>query len=146
MTSTTNSVAGLSYAQRVAQIICNGLYPEAGGKPVAEFPESTRANLLDIAEAILRGTPPAPAGGRVDPSSEAARALYEADMKQWFTDNPGREPAPIDTWRLGFACSRQEQGETGNYRKVLAEAEGHPDCMNMGNSCVWRAEFKKVRP
>lgn len=44
-----------SYAVRVAQIICNGLYPEATacGKTLADLPTATRQNLLTIAEAIL---------------------------------------------------------------------------------------------
>lgn len=44
-----------SYAERVAQIICNGLYPEAAAKgtTLADFPATTRQNLLTIAEAIL---------------------------------------------------------------------------------------------
>lgn len=43
------------YVQRVAQIICTGLYPEAdaAGKRLADFPNATRENLLTIAEAIL---------------------------------------------------------------------------------------------
>ncbi|SCU94472.1 conserved hypothetical protein [Cupriavidus necator] len=46
------------YVQRVAQIICTGLYPEAdaAGKRLADFPKATRENLLTIAEAILMET------------------------------------------------------------------------------------------
>ncbi len=42
------------YVQRVAQIICAGLYPEANatGKRLADFPKATRDSLLTIAEAI----------------------------------------------------------------------------------------------
>ncbi|WP_115953990.1 hypothetical protein [Cupriavidus plantarum] len=49
------------YVERVAQIICNGLYPEAksSGKTLGDFPPATRENLLAIAEAILVEAPPA---------------------------------------------------------------------------------------
>lgn len=55
MTTNIPSVPALSYAERVAQIICNGLYPEetAKGTTLADFPAATRQNLLTIAEAIL---------------------------------------------------------------------------------------------
>lgn len=55
MTMSTVSLPVSSYAERVAQIICNGLYPEATacGKTLDDFPEATRQNLLTIAEAIL---------------------------------------------------------------------------------------------
>lgn len=45
----------IPYVERVAQIICAGLYPEAhaDGKMLADFPSATRQNLLAIAEAIL---------------------------------------------------------------------------------------------
>lgn len=48
----------MPYVQRVAQIICTGLYPEANaaGKRLADFPTATRENLLTIAEAILMET------------------------------------------------------------------------------------------
>ncbi|NSX15590.1 hypothetical protein HTY52_16010 [Cupriavidus taiwanensis] len=53
----TNSQAlpRVPYVQRIAQIICTGLYPEAhaAGKTLADFPNATRENLLTIAEAIL---------------------------------------------------------------------------------------------
>lgn len=47
------------YVERVAQIICTGLYPEAhaAGKTLADFPTATRENLLTIAEAVLLATP-----------------------------------------------------------------------------------------
>ncbi|MBP0629774.1 hypothetical protein [Cupriavidus sp. AcVe19-1a] len=46
------------YVQRVAQIICTGLYPEAhaAGRLLADFPRATRENLLTVAEAILMAT------------------------------------------------------------------------------------------
>lgn len=55
MTNRTTTVPASSYAERVAQIICNGLYPEeaAKGTTLADFPTATRQNLLTIAEAIL---------------------------------------------------------------------------------------------
>ncbi|WP_313817737.1 hypothetical protein [Cupriavidus sp.] len=55
MTTSTTSLPASSYAERVAQIICNGLYPEeaAKGTTLADFPATTRQNLLTIAEAIL---------------------------------------------------------------------------------------------
>ena len=55
MTTSTASLPASSYAERVAQIICNGLYPEeaAKGSTLADFPATTRQNLLTIAEAIL---------------------------------------------------------------------------------------------
>lgn len=55
MTTSTVSLPVSSYAERVAQIICNGLYPEeaAKGTTLADFPATTRQNLLTIAEAIL---------------------------------------------------------------------------------------------
>jgi len=61
-TSTVSSLPVSSYAERVAQIICNGLYPEAAanGKTLADFPAATRQNLLTIAEAILVDGPREP--------------------------------------------------------------------------------------
>ncbi|SPK73082.1 conserved protein of unknown function [Cupriavidus taiwanensis] len=58
MTDITTSPQPVPYVQRVAQIICTGLYPEADadGKTLADFPQSTRENLLTIAEAILLET------------------------------------------------------------------------------------------
>ncbi|MEC3766845.1 hypothetical protein [Cupriavidus sp. SS-3] len=58
MTDITTSPKPVPYVQRVAQIICTGLYPEAdaAGKTLADFPKSTRENLLTIAEAILLET------------------------------------------------------------------------------------------
>ncbi|CAM3105571.1 hypothetical protein [Cupriavidus taiwanensis] len=58
MTDITTSHKPVPYVQRVAQIICTGLYPEAdaAGKTLADFPKSTRENLLTIAEAILLET------------------------------------------------------------------------------------------
>ncbi|SPR99522.1 hypothetical protein [Cupriavidus taiwanensis] len=58
MTNITTSPQPVPYVQRVAQIICAGLYPEAdaAGKTLADFPQSTRENLLTIAEAILLET------------------------------------------------------------------------------------------
>lgn len=55
MTTSTVSLPVSSYAERVAQIICNGLYPEeaAKGTTLADFPATTRQNLVTIAEAIL---------------------------------------------------------------------------------------------
>lgn len=55
MTMTNVSLPVSPYAERVAQIICSGLYPEAtaNGKTLADFPTATRENLLTIAEAIL---------------------------------------------------------------------------------------------
>lgn len=55
MTTSTASLPVASYVERVAQIICNGLYPEesAKGTTLADFPATTRQNLLTIAEAIL---------------------------------------------------------------------------------------------
>lgn len=52
---TTPQQHPVPYVQRVAQIICTGLYPEAtdAGKRLADFPKATRDNLLTIAEAIL---------------------------------------------------------------------------------------------
>lgn len=52
---TTPQQHPVPYVQRVAQIICTGLYPEANaaGKRLADFPKATRENLLTIAEAIL---------------------------------------------------------------------------------------------
>ncbi|WP_265919100.1 hypothetical protein [Cupriavidus nantongensis] len=53
--TTSQQEPAVPYVQRVAQIICTGLYPEAhaAGKTVADFPKATRQNLLTIAEAIL---------------------------------------------------------------------------------------------
>lgn len=55
MTTSHMSPFASPYAERVAQIICNGLYPEeaAKGTTLADFPATTRQNLLTIAEAIL---------------------------------------------------------------------------------------------
>ena len=55
MSTNTAFLPASSYAERVAQIICNGLYPEeaAKGTTLADFPATTRQNLLTIAEAIL---------------------------------------------------------------------------------------------
>lgn len=55
MITSTMSPFASPYAERVAQIICNGLYPEeaAKGTTLADFPATTRQNLLTIAEAIL---------------------------------------------------------------------------------------------
>ena len=55
MTTSTASLPPSPYALRVAQIICNGLYPEeaAKGTTLADFPATTRQNLLTIAEAVL---------------------------------------------------------------------------------------------
>ncbi|WP_455154865.1 hypothetical protein [Cupriavidus campinensis] len=55
MSTSTVSLPASSYAERVAQIICNGLYPEeaAKGTILADFPATTRQNLITIAEAIL---------------------------------------------------------------------------------------------
>lgn len=55
---TTPQQHPVPYVQRVAQIICTGLYPEANaaGKRLVDFPKTTRENLLTIAEAILMGT------------------------------------------------------------------------------------------
>ncbi|MFJ4288726.1 hypothetical protein ACIP1U_02895 [Cupriavidus sp. NPDC089707] len=55
MTTTSQQEPAVPYVQRVAQIICTGLYPEAhaAGKTLTDFPKATRENLLTIAEAIL---------------------------------------------------------------------------------------------
>ena len=55
MTTSAVSLPVSSYAERVAQIICNGLFPEeaAKGTTLADFPATTRQNLITIAEAIL---------------------------------------------------------------------------------------------
>lgn len=70
MTSFVQTDGGVLYVQRVAQIICNGLYPEARavGKTLADFPVSTRENLLTIAEAILVETGVGGAAGRAGES------------------------------------------------------------------------------
>lgn len=59
MTQATHRPASDSYVERVAQIICRGLYPEAHakGRRFADFPVTTRENLLAIAEAILIEAP-----------------------------------------------------------------------------------------
>lgn len=56
--TTAQQEPAVPYVQRVAQIICTGLYPEAhaAGKTLADFPKATRENLLTIAEAILMET------------------------------------------------------------------------------------------
>ena len=56
--TTAQQEPAVPYVQRVAQIICTGLYPEAhaAGKTLGDFPKATRENLLTIAEAILVDT------------------------------------------------------------------------------------------
>lgn len=106
MTSTTNNVASLSYARRVAQIICNGLYPEADGKSLAEFPESTRANLTTIAEEILQALLGAP-------TQQDEREAFKAYNPLGYVQMDG-----LAVWHAACAWQRAQQ--------VLADAGAKP--------------------
>ncbi|QRQ88489.1 hypothetical protein [Cupriavidus oxalaticus] len=83
---TTPQQHPVPYVQRVAQIICTGLYPEANvaGKRLVDFPKTTRENLLTIAEAIL-----------MEPATEAQSAQRYAWWVTGRDELDGQAPAQL---------------------------------------------------
>lgn len=84
--TTSREQARAPYVQRVAQIICTGLYPEAhaAGKTLSDFPAATRENLLTIAEAIM-----------VETTNEAAAACRYAWWVTARDEIDGLAPAQL---------------------------------------------------